>query len=104
MTALEASRPLIHRVGVPEIDAAHAGLLVAELHGVLAESFDTGVHDRLTLDLDDVTFLDSTGIAVLIRFNARLAGLGLHLELVNASPPLRRSIELLGLDRRLRLV
>jgi anti-sigma B factor antagonist len=54
--------------------------------------------DRLVLDLDELDFMDSSGIAVLV-YSVNSIG---TVELRNASPIIRRIIEVTGLSNVLR--
>lgn len=53
--------------------------------------------DMLTVDLGDVTFMDSSGIAMLLKAKCYLEGGDCQLVLTNVSQPVRRLIQLLGL-------
>lgn len=53
--------------------------------------------DLLTLDLRDVTFLDSSGISMLIKASDYLEGMGCHLSLANPSDPVIRVLTMVGL-------
>ena len=55
------------------------------------------------LDLAGVSFLDSSGISVLVQTRQRLDTLGRHLRIRAASGPVRRVLELSGLDGALGL-
>ncbi|TML07370.1 MAG: anti-sigma factor antagonist [Actinobacteria bacterium] len=61
--------------------------------------------DALTvwLDLGDVSFIDSSGIAMLMRAHQRADRAGNELVLVAPSAPVRRLLELCGIDRALRI-
>jgi anti-sigma B factor antagonist len=52
----------------------------------------------VVLDLTEVTFLDSTGIGVLVGQQNRLAPEGGHLLLRQPNATIRRTIEIVGLD------
>ncbi|MDP9385978.1 MAG: STAS domain-containing protein [Actinomycetota bacterium] len=60
-------------------------------------------HDgrALEVDLSGVTFIDSTGLSVLLRTRDRLAGQGRALRVVAPDGPALRAIELTGLQRTL---
>jgi anti-anti-sigma factor len=53
----------------------------------------------LTVDLADVTFLDCGGLRVLLALRSRARLLGGHLDVVSESAPVRRVLEILGLDK-----
>jgi stage II sporulation protein AA (anti-sigma F factor antagonist) len=82
-----------------EVDLATAPALWDEL----LRSIDRdGVH--LVVDARDVTFMDSSGVNVLVRARERAAALDGSLHLVTRSPGVRRVLEITGLDERLGLV
>ena len=56
----------------------------------------------LTLDLSDVTFIDSTGLQFLLRA-AAMGGDGTRLQFRSCSPAVRRAIEICGIERHLPL-
>lgn len=57
-----------------------------------------GQGEEFRLDLSAMVFMDSTGARSLVRVHHRLAAIGRRLVLVSPTPPVRRVIELLGLD------
>lgn len=76
-----------------EVDVATSPQLVRYLrHALLRRS------PRVVLDLGQVTFMDASGVRVLIRARrqAELIDGGLYLS--DASPPVRRVLELTGMD------
>jgi anti-sigma B factor antagonist len=56
---------------------------------------------RLVVDLADVTFMDCGGLKVLLAIRSRARLLGGHLSVVSASAPVRRVLDILGLDKML---
>jgi anti-sigma B factor antagonist len=58
----------------------------------------------LRLDLTDVTFMDSTGIEVLLATRRRAELEGGSLTLCHLTPAVRRIIEVTGLDRLFTIV
>lgn len=80
---------VLHVVG--ELDTLTAPLLQARLGEQLAEV------DRLVLDLTDVTFLGSAGLAVLVGAKDDADGRGARLLLVPGSRIVRRALEATGL-------
>ncbi len=57
----------------------------------------------LVVDLDEVSFCDSTGLGVLLGVHRRLAGGGGRLEVRQPAPDVRHVLEERGLDRVLHL-
>ena len=91
--------------GVDERDGAVVVKLAGELdlynaHAVRDELLAAAARspDRLVVDLADVTFIDSTGLGVLIEARTRLAN---RRAFLLAAPGLetRRALEISGLDR-----
>jgi len=76
-----------------ELDAATAP---AEVCRVVEERPDAG--DVVRLDLGQVTFIDSSGIAMLLKIRAYLEGGGCALVLADLSPCVQRVFEILGLN------
>ena len=81
---------LISAVG--EIDIASA----PELRAVIADLLDQGRH-RLIVDLEQVDFIDSTGLGVLLEAHRRTTGSG-ALKIVCHTPLCRRLFQISGLD------
>jgi anti-sigma B factor antagonist len=81
-----------------EIDLAN----VAEFREACARAVNSDAL-RLTVDLSGVTFMDSTGIAVLV-FVYKGVGVGRRLHVVCPAGPVGRVLELLHLDSLLNVV
>jgi anti-sigma B factor antagonist len=75
-----------------EIDLATAPLLKSRLVGLLGESFS-----RFVVDLSAVSYLDSTGLGVLIAFSRRLPEGG-AVALAHAPSSVAALLEITGLD------
>ncbi len=58
--------------------------------------------DTVLVDLSEVSFVDSTALAVLVQETRRLEGRGHSLVLVTNDPRTRRVVEVTGLNRVLR--
>lgn len=85
----------VHLAG--EIDLAAAPRVESAIEEALAGEDGT----EITIDLAAVTFLDSTGLRVLVTAHARCAGEGRNLTLVNPSPAVSRILEITGLGQTL---
>lgn len=78
-------------------------------HGARAmmDGLDRAINDklplRLTLDLSGVTFMDSSGIAVLIRAKRRMDALGGTVKAVSIPTQPRRVLDAAGLGRLISL-
>lgn len=77
-----------------EIDVYSAPALRREL----IDAVDAG-HVRLVVDLDEVGFLDSTGIGVLVGALKRVRAQGGSLEIVCSQERLLKVFEITGLDK-----
>lgn len=80
-----------------EIDLASSPELRRELHSLL----DDGVN-RITLDLDAVSFIDSSGLGVLVGVLKRIEETpddGCGLELRNLKGPVLKVFEITGLQQ-----
>jgi anti-anti-sigma factor len=75
---------------IGELDLASFELAMAELEPLLAQNGD------LELDLTKLTFLDSSGIRVLVKCRTSLDGRG-SLVLRGASPHVTKILEIAGL-------
>jgi anti-sigma B factor antagonist len=76
-----------------EIDIATAPSLREKLHSLLADG-----HASLIIDLDDVTFLDSTALGVLVGVLKRARTEGGELRIVCNQPRVRKVFEITRLD------
>lgn len=77
-----------------EIDLANAGTVEEQIHQAITNQVTTA-----SIDLSDVTYLDSAGLRILFTLAARLPVLQIALVLVApVGSPARRVIELSGLD------
>ena len=74
---------------------------VTQLSTTVAEHGDAGL---LVLDLNAVTFIDSTGVRVLIQADRACARSGSRLVVLAGDGPVRRLLDLCRLDGRLALV
>jgi anti-sigma B factor antagonist len=75
---------------------------IAETLRAALEGFETGA--RLVLDLRRLTFIDSTGLHLLVALDQRAQRDGFLLRLVAPAAPLDRAIQLCGLDQALPFV
>jgi anti-sigma B factor antagonist len=76
-----------------ELDAASVG----RLEGVLDDAIARGAM-RIEMDLSRVSFVDSSGLAVLIRTQQRVVARGGALAVEPASEPARRLFEVAGVS------
>ena len=78
-----------------EVDHHRAG----EIMGDVDRYIDAGLPRQLTLDLSGVSFMDSSGIAVILRSYQRLRALGGALALRGVPPQAAKVLRAAGLDR-----
>lgn len=80
-----------------ELDLANAGTLEAELQRVA----EAGA-GPIVVDLRELEFIDSTGIAVLVAAHRRLNDESIPVQLIRSkAPAVRRVIQITGLDGEL---
>ena len=70
----------------------------------LAELERSEVGDVLVLDLRGLSFIDSTGLSLLINADSRARKAGRHVTIVSGRGAPRRLLETTGLNRRLDVV
>ena len=78
------------------------GALDVVTAGALGTAIDTAAHARpaaITIDLTDVTFVDSTGLRVLVRAYRRSRRDGFTLTVVPGNPTVDKILRLTGLNR-----
>ena len=73
-----------------------------EIMGELERNIETSLPRVLELDLGGVTFMDSSGIAVLLRAYRRLGALGGEVRVHNVPPQAARVLRAAGLDKLIR--
>lgn len=82
-----------------ELDIATADQLTDALAGVESTS-----GDRRVIDLTAVSFMDSTGLRVLIAANRDAAAGGYSLVIVTGDSPAKRVLELTRMDEHMQVV
>jgi anti-anti-sigma factor len=80
-----------------ELDLVSVDMLRAALDGIEGT-------ERLALDLRGLSFIDSTGLQLLVALHQRAQRGGLQLTLVAPTAPVDRAIQLCGLDQELPFV
>jgi anti-anti-sigma factor len=80
-----------------EVDIGSAPRVRADLLAAIGRD-----QAHLLVDCAQLTFIDSTGIAVLLEANRELEADGRHMLIVNIPPGLRRVFEVLGLTDLMR--
>jgi anti-sigma B factor antagonist len=83
-----------------ELDLANAETFAAEL-----ERVESDAPTMITVDMQELEFIDSTGIAVLVAAHRRLNDGGLRIRLVRSrASAVRRVLDVTGLDAELPFV
>jgi anti-sigma B factor antagonist len=95
-TETRSDHALVTAVG--EIDAATAGSVDEAVSAAIAEG-----HKRVLLDFAQVTFIDSTGLGVLVKSHRAAEAAGATFAVVHPTPQTRKLIGVLGLDQLLNL-
>lgn len=93
-----AVRPDRERVLVApqgELDLATAPLLDREIEALRAQRFDA-----IVVDLRELTFMDSTGLRLLVRLDAEAEANGGSFSIIDAEGPIRRLLTLTQLRDR----
>jgi anti-sigma B factor antagonist len=75
-----------------ELDLATVGIFDAAVRAVRSCALD-----RLEIDLSDLTFIGSAGVAALLAVNSRARDVGCALTLVRGPEPVHRIFELTGI-------
>ncbi|MGV9306255.1 STAS domain-containing protein [Nonomuraea sp. NPDC003727] len=84
-----------------EIDMATAGCLRTELVEAEVDLVRRGAAPVIEIDMSQVTFMDCSGLRVLVPFRWRLMDAGGSLCLTHMPPRVHRVLVPLGLDRLL---
>ena len=88
-----------HVAPVGELDIATSELLDHELRAVQDSDAAT-----IVLDLSGLTFMDSTGLRVVLDANERCGGEGGRLRVIAGAPAVERLLDIVGLRQRLPLI
>ena len=94
----------VRREGAVATVAVTGELDLATVPRLSASVAERGDAKLLVLDLTAVTFIDSTGVRVLLEAERSCADSGSRLVLLAGDGPVRRLLELCGIDGRLELV
>jgi anti-sigma B factor antagonist len=96
---VEPSHGKVHVIPRGEIDLASVGAL----ESTLRELRETGF-DHLVIDLRNVTFMDSTGLRLILARDDEARADGRDFELVAGPPVVQKLFDLTGVTGRLRFV
>jgi anti-anti-sigma factor len=95
---VHAEREVVRVAPAGELDIATAGVLAAELHELRDSGFDC-----IVLDLRRLTFMDSSGIALIVAEHRCARSNGHDFTLISGPPAIQRVLELCGVATLLRL-
>lgn len=96
---IESFRGKVHVIPHGEIDLASVPVLEAKLRELRETGFD-----HLVVDLRAVTFMDSTGLRLIIGWDDASRSEGLDFELIPGEPVVQRLFEITGMTGRLRFI
>ncbi len=82
-----------------ELDLSAAPLLASEI-----ERAENGEHGALVLDLEDLDFVDSAGLRVILAAHERALGTGREFAVTAGTPQVRRLFEIAGVGAHLRTI
>jgi anti-sigma B factor antagonist len=97
---------------IPEIEVSHEGSTVCisisgDVDADTAPALGLRINDVIApawpdvvLDLDQLAFLDSSGLGLLIQLSKRMSDKRAHLSLRNVPAPVRRLLEVTRIDDR----
>jgi anti-sigma B factor antagonist len=74
-----------------------------ELATALNAAVDSFFPHRLVVDLDEVEFIGSGGLHILLEFDERCDRRDIDMRLVSGARPVRRALQVTGLDRTLKV-
>ena len=83
-------------VAIGEIDASTVGSVETAVRAAL-----DGGHRQVLLDFAQVTFIDSTGLGLLVKSHRRAQSLDAVFAVVHPTPHTRKLMRVLGLDQLL---
>jgi anti-anti-sigma factor len=87
---------VVRLLATGELDLASGPLLQQALEA--AEALHPA---RVVLDFKDLTFIDSTGLHLIVRAHTRATENGRELSVINTKEPVRKVFEVSGVDRLL---
>jgi anti-anti-sigma factor len=82
-----------------ELDLSAAPLLAAEI-----ERAENGEHGVLVLDLENLDFVDSAGLRVILAAHERALGSSREFAITTGTPQVRRLFEIAGVGEHLRTI
>lgn len=96
---VKPDRDVVRVLPVGDIDIATVGIIRDQLSELTAAGFR-----RVVVDLRGVTFVDSTGLQLLLQTYASAQADGWELAIIDGSPAVARALELTGLGAALPIV
>jgi len=92
----ESGRPLVIRIA-GEIDLSNAALVAQKIHEAEGNSAN------VVLDLEQLQFMDSTGLGVVVNLGKRVKERGGELAIVIGKPSIRKLFSITAFDKRFRI-
>ena len=89
---LEPERDVVRVCPAGDVDLATTGEIRHKVEAVIAAGFR-----RVVIDLRQVTFLDSTGLRLLLELDASSRSDGWELGVIEGSPEVQRAFDVTGL-------
>ena len=96
---VETLRGKVHVIPRGEIDLASASVLESRMRELRETGFD-----HVVVDLREVTFMDSTGLRLILGWDEESRVDGVDFEVIAGAPVVQRLFEITGVTRRLRFV
>lgn len=97
--AIEPEREYVRVIPCGELDLATVEQLNAEIVTLRSSGLTA-----IVLDLRELTFMDSTGLRLLLSLDAAARSDGFQFSIIDADGPVRRLLELTRLDGRFQRV
>jgi anti-sigma B factor antagonist len=94
---VQPERECVHVIPHGELDLNTVPQLETQIEELRSRGFAT-----IVLDLRQLTFMDSTGLRLLLHFDAESRSDGFRFAIVDCEGPVRRLLELTQIDGRLR--
>ena len=93
----------VEKTGEGELTARLAGDIdhhsVGEMRDIIDDAVDRDRPCLLVLDFGAVTFMDSSGIGLVMGRYKRMDGIGGKLKITNVPPQMRKVMRISGIDR-----
>ena len=95
------------RIGLDQITVVLSGDIFATEAKAIQQSLSgyiTSGHTRISLDLSCVTFIDGTGLGILVSIHKQIRNVGGHLQIVGLQGEIKDLFRLTELDKLLEII